>query len=201
LWRDWYHTRRAAKLLLCTLAWTPSRLAWGEPCLFAGASATFPDVMIPVHLLICFCRYFRWLTFLLDFTGLSRASLMLLEAESMKLNRSLVKKTFKPKSLMSNIPQNPRLLQKSNLFLNYFYYYSKLIITVSSLNHQTEKLTCHVIAAHFGCETSRRESERNFLSVRKSLCPNRCHCWETLPNCLLASGNICPGLTTIMGCL
>uniref|UniRef100_A0A8C4AHS5 Uncharacterized protein n=1 Tax=Denticeps clupeoides TaxID=299321 RepID=A0A8C4AHS5_9TELE len=55
-----------------------------------GRLGGLPGAMIPVHLLICFCRYFRWLTFRLDFTGLSRASLMLLDAESMKLRRSLV---------------------------------------------------------------------------------------------------------------
>uniref|UniRef100_A0A3P8V245 Uncharacterized protein n=1 Tax=Cynoglossus semilaevis TaxID=244447 RepID=A0A3P8V245_CYNSE len=93
--------KRAARLLLCRLAWTPSRLgrvlfcrglgwARGDPCLFPGGSAPVPGVMMPVHLLICFWRYFRWFTFLLDFTGLSRASLMLLEAESMKFSRSRV---------------------------------------------------------------------------------------------------------------
>uniref|UniRef100_A0A8C8A373 Uncharacterized protein n=1 Tax=Oryzias sinensis TaxID=183150 RepID=A0A8C8A373_9TELE len=76
----WKSQSRAARLLLCRLAWTPSRLDTGELCLFTGVSAPFPGVMI----------YFRWLTFLLDLTGLSRASLMLLEAESMKLRRSLV---------------------------------------------------------------------------------------------------------------
>uniref|UniRef100_A0A8C2Q5V5 Uncharacterized protein n=1 Tax=Cyprinus carpio TaxID=7962 RepID=A0A8C2Q5V5_CYPCA len=93
---NWRKLKRAAKLLLCRLACIPSffggvlleRLLvglWGEPCL------------LHVHLLICFCRYFRWLTFLLDLTGLSNASLMLLEAESMKLSRSLVpgKQKFK----------------------------------------------------------------------------------------------------------
>uniref|UniRef100_A0A3B3CWG8 Uncharacterized protein n=1 Tax=Oryzias melastigma TaxID=30732 RepID=A0A3B3CWG8_ORYME len=83
--------KRAARLLLCRLAWTPSRLGrtlfckelcWvtGELCLFTGVSAPFAGAMM----------YFRWLTFRLDFTGLSRASLMLLEAESMKLRRSRV---------------------------------------------------------------------------------------------------------------
>uniref|UniRef100_A0A8C3JSU2 Uncharacterized protein n=1 Tax=Calidris pygmaea TaxID=425635 RepID=A0A8C3JSU2_9CHAR len=48
--------------------------------------------------LICFCRYFRWFTFRLDFTGLSSASLMLLEAESMKLSRSLVASLKSPAS-------------------------------------------------------------------------------------------------------
>uniref|UniRef100_A0A667YXN3 Uncharacterized protein n=1 Tax=Myripristis murdjan TaxID=586833 RepID=A0A667YXN3_9TELE len=78
----WEGLKRAARLLLCKLAWTPSRLARGEPCLFTGVSAMFPGVIMPVHLLICFCRYLRWLTFLLDFTGLSRASLILLESPS-----------------------------------------------------------------------------------------------------------------------
>uniref|UniRef100_A0A3B4YM29 Uncharacterized protein n=1 Tax=Seriola lalandi dorsalis TaxID=1841481 RepID=A0A3B4YM29_SERLL len=98
---DWERNSRAAKLLLCKLAWTPSRLARGDPCLLTGASATFPGVIMPVHLLICFCRYFRWLTFLLDFTGLSRASLILLEAESMKLSKSRVVSLRLPSRLFS----------------------------------------------------------------------------------------------------
>uniref|UniRef100_A0A8C1U3D4 Uncharacterized protein n=1 Tax=Cyprinus carpio TaxID=7962 RepID=A0A8C1U3D4_CYPCA len=78
---NWRKLKRAARLLLCRLACIPS---------FLGGILLERLLMIPVHLLICFCRYFRWLTFLLDLTGLSSASLMLLEAESMKLSRSLV---------------------------------------------------------------------------------------------------------------
>uniref|UniRef100_A0A8C1TYX4 Uncharacterized protein n=1 Tax=Cyprinus carpio TaxID=7962 RepID=A0A8C1TYX4_CYPCA len=85
---NWRKLKRAARLLLCRLACIPS---------FLGGILLERLLMIPVHLLICFCRYFRWLTFLLDLTGLSSASLMLLEAESMKLSRSLVpgKQKFK----------------------------------------------------------------------------------------------------------
>uniref|UniRef100_A0A8C1C5K0 Uncharacterized protein n=1 Tax=Cyprinus carpio carpio TaxID=630221 RepID=A0A8C1C5K0_CYPCA len=85
---NWRKLKRAAKLLLCRLACIPS---------FFGGVLLERLLMIPVHLFICFCRYFRWLTFLLDLTGLSSASLMLLEAESMKLSRSLVpgKQKFK----------------------------------------------------------------------------------------------------------
>uniref|UniRef100_A0A4W5L1S2 Uncharacterized protein n=1 Tax=Hucho hucho TaxID=62062 RepID=A0A4W5L1S2_9TELE len=103
--------KRAARLLVWRLAWSPSRLwtdwVWvGKPepflLLAPGAAAGFPvGVMKPVHLLICFCRYLRWLTFLLDLTGLSRASLMLLEAESMKLSRSLVVSLYSPLSSLS----------------------------------------------------------------------------------------------------
>uniref|UniRef100_A0A4W3J9P2 Uncharacterized protein n=1 Tax=Callorhinchus milii TaxID=7868 RepID=A0A4W3J9P2_CALMI len=57
---------------------------------FCAAAALQPPAIIPLHRLICFCRYFLWLTFLLDLPGLSSASLMLLEAESMKLSRALV---------------------------------------------------------------------------------------------------------------
>uniref|UniRef100_A0A8B9HJA0 Uncharacterized protein n=1 Tax=Astyanax mexicanus TaxID=7994 RepID=A0A8B9HJA0_ASTMX len=74
--------RRAARLLLCGVLLCR--------VLVGVCVAAVPDEMIPVHLLICFCRYLRWFTFLLDLTGLSRANLMLLEAESMKLSRSLV---------------------------------------------------------------------------------------------------------------
>uniref|UniRef100_A0A8C6TJS5 Uncharacterized protein n=1 Tax=Neogobius melanostomus TaxID=47308 RepID=A0A8C6TJS5_9GOBI len=111
LWDRWLN--RAARLLLCKLAWTPSRLGrflvckvllvWavgGEPCLLTGGggSGALLGAMIPVHLLICFWRYFLWLTFLFDFTGLSNASLMLLEAESIKLSRSLVVSLILPSS-------------------------------------------------------------------------------------------------------
>uniref|UniRef100_A0AAR2L0F4 Uncharacterized protein n=1 Tax=Pygocentrus nattereri TaxID=42514 RepID=A0AAR2L0F4_PYGNA len=84
--------KRAARLLLCKLAWDPSRLVGVLLCrvLVGACVAALPEAMIPVHLLICFWRYLRWFTFLLDLTGLSRASLMLLEAESMKLSKSLV---------------------------------------------------------------------------------------------------------------
>uniref|UniRef100_A0A8C4YXP8 Uncharacterized protein n=1 Tax=Gadus morhua TaxID=8049 RepID=A0A8C4YXP8_GADMO len=88
---------RAARLLLCRLAWTP------PPGVFPGCgSALAVGLRTPVHLLICFWRYFRWLTFRLDLTGLSRASLMLLEAESMKLSRSRVVSRYPPPSSSSS---------------------------------------------------------------------------------------------------
>uniref|UniRef100_A0A8C8FB60 Uncharacterized protein n=1 Tax=Oncorhynchus tshawytscha TaxID=74940 RepID=A0A8C8FB60_ONCTS len=111
--------KRAARLLVWRLACSPSRLWTGLPCwiwvwvwvgkpepfllLAPGAAAGFPvGLMKPVHLLICFCRYLRWLTFLLDLTGLSKASLMLLEAESMKLSRFLVVSLYSPLSSLSS---------------------------------------------------------------------------------------------------
>ena len=48
---------------------------------------TIPCLTVLLHLFSCFCRYFLWLTFRLDLTGLSSASLMLLEAISTKLRR------------------------------------------------------------------------------------------------------------------
>uniref|UniRef100_A0A3B3QI96 Uncharacterized protein n=1 Tax=Paramormyrops kingsleyae TaxID=1676925 RepID=A0A3B3QI96_9TELE len=88
-------SKRAARLLLCLPGMLP-------------ASRFPPDPMIPVHLLICFCRYLRWLTFRLDFTGLSRASLILLEAESMKLRRSRVVSRKSPSQATSprRLPSN-----------------------------------------------------------------------------------------------
>uniref|UniRef100_A0A8C2QLB0 Uncharacterized protein n=1 Tax=Cricetulus griseus TaxID=10029 RepID=A0A8C2QLB0_CRIGR len=71
----------------------------------AGASAALGDggpggavPMRPLQRLICFCRYLRWLTFRLDLPGLSSASLMLLDAESMKLSRSRVASRKSPPS-------------------------------------------------------------------------------------------------------
>uniref|UniRef100_A0A8C6L976 Secreted protein n=1 Tax=Nothobranchius furzeri TaxID=105023 RepID=A0A8C6L976_NOTFU len=147
-------TRNAARLLLCKLACTSSRLGGvllckgpgcipGEPCLSTGPSATCPGVMMPVHRLICFCRYFRWLTFLLDFTGLSRASLMLLEAESMKLSRSLV-----------------------------------VSLKSSSFSASHRRLPSRLFSTSY--------------SITDAFKP-KVHSQ--------ASGNFCPGLTTIMGCL
>uniref|UniRef100_A0A8C7HL10 Uncharacterized protein n=1 Tax=Oncorhynchus kisutch TaxID=8019 RepID=A0A8C7HL10_ONCKI len=119
--------KRAARLLVWRLACSPSRLWTGLPCwiwvwvwvgkpetfllLAPGAAAGFPvGLMKPVHLLICFCRYLRWLTFLLDLTGLSKASLMLLEAESMKLSRFLVVSLYSPLSSLSSSGLPSRLL-------------------------------------------------------------------------------------------
>uniref|UniRef100_A0A8C5M2F6 Uncharacterized protein n=1 Tax=Leptobrachium leishanense TaxID=445787 RepID=A0A8C5M2F6_9ANUR len=86
----------AAKLLLCRLL-GDAACCLGEPC------RMFPPLIIPVHLFICFCRYFLWLTFRLDFTGLSRASLMLLDAVLMKVSKSLVPSL---KSALSTTPKN-----------------------------------------------------------------------------------------------
>ncbi|KAF6333379.1 hypothetical protein mRhiFer1_008139 [Rhinolophus ferrumequinum] len=55
--------------------------------------------MRPLHRLICFCRYLRWFTFRFDLPGLSSASLMLLDAESMKLSRSRVASRTSPPSV------------------------------------------------------------------------------------------------------
>uniref|UniRef100_F7A8C3 Uncharacterized protein n=1 Tax=Macaca mulatta TaxID=9544 RepID=F7A8C3_MACMU len=54
--------------------------------------------MRPLQRLICFCRYLRWFTFRFDLPGLSSASLMLLDAESMKLSRSRVASRTSPPS-------------------------------------------------------------------------------------------------------
>uniref|UniRef100_A0A9J8CV40 Uncharacterized protein n=1 Tax=Cyprinus carpio carpio TaxID=630221 RepID=A0A9J8CV40_CYPCA len=115
---NWRKLKRAAKLLLCRLACIPS---------FFGGVLLERLLMIPVHLFICFCRYFRWLTFLLDLTGLSSASLMLLEAESMKLSRSLVpgKQKFKNcefmmrNTLAVNICNCPRETLKHISYLHF----------------------------------------------------------------------------------
>uniref|UniRef100_A0A673WN66 Uncharacterized protein n=1 Tax=Salmo trutta TaxID=8032 RepID=A0A673WN66_SALTR len=122
---------RAARLLVWRLACNPSRLWTGllcwnglvwvgkpEPFLLLTpaprATAGFPvGLMKPVHLLICFCRYLRWLTFLLDLTGLSKASLMLLEAESMKLSRFLVVSLYSPLSSLSSSGLPSRFLMVS----------------------------------------------------------------------------------------
>uniref|UniRef100_A0A4W4GIZ6 Uncharacterized protein n=1 Tax=Electrophorus electricus TaxID=8005 RepID=A0A4W4GIZ6_ELEEL len=80
--------KSAARLLLCRLSCSPSRLGGVLLCRTLAGAWLESGAVMPVHLLICFCRYLRWLTFLLDFTGLSKASLMLLEAELMKLSRS-----------------------------------------------------------------------------------------------------------------
>uniref|UniRef100_A0A7N9CB24 Uncharacterized protein n=1 Tax=Macaca fascicularis TaxID=9541 RepID=A0A7N9CB24_MACFA len=60
------------------------------------AGGTAP--MRPLQRLICFCRYLRWFTFRFDLPGLSSASLMLLDAESMKLSRSRVASRTSPPS-------------------------------------------------------------------------------------------------------
>uniref|UniRef100_A0A8D0L4I5 Uncharacterized protein n=1 Tax=Sphenodon punctatus TaxID=8508 RepID=A0A8D0L4I5_SPHPU len=62
--------------------------------------------MMPVQRLICFCRYFLWFTFRLDLTGLSRASLMLLEAESMKLSKSRVASGSSPPKSAPPVPSS-----------------------------------------------------------------------------------------------
>uniref|UniRef100_A0A674JQG2 Uncharacterized protein n=1 Tax=Terrapene triunguis TaxID=2587831 RepID=A0A674JQG2_9SAUR len=117
-------SKRAARLLLCRLlaACEASRLAgglqwpagpggqegWGEAAPAGGAGRLGrAEAMMPVQRLICFCRYFLWFTFLLDLTGLSRASLMLLDAESMKLSRSLVASLKSPGSSPPPTPPPP----------------------------------------------------------------------------------------------
>uniref|UniRef100_A0A8C6FBL9 Uncharacterized protein n=1 Tax=Monodon monoceros TaxID=40151 RepID=A0A8C6FBL9_MONMO len=61
--------------------------------------------MRPLQRLICFCRYLRWFTFRFDLPGLSNASLMLLDAESMKLSRSRVaSRTSPPSAPASSAP-------------------------------------------------------------------------------------------------
>ena len=75
--------------------WTPdwgfslrtSRIWWApvsDRLLFSCCCWTLPQ------LFSCFCRYFRWLTFLLDFGGLSKAILILLDATSTKFSKELV---------------------------------------------------------------------------------------------------------------
>uniref|UniRef100_A0A8B9SFF8 Uncharacterized protein n=1 Tax=Anas platyrhynchos TaxID=8839 RepID=A0A8B9SFF8_ANAPL len=106
--------KRAARLLLWRLlAAVEASRRGGGGCLAGQAAAAGEEeeeeeeeeegggaaaAMMPVQRLICFCRYFLWFTFLFDFTGLSSASLMLLEAESMKLSRSLVASLKSPAS-------------------------------------------------------------------------------------------------------
>uniref|UniRef100_A0A672TY00 Uncharacterized protein n=1 Tax=Strigops habroptila TaxID=2489341 RepID=A0A672TY00_STRHB len=102
--------KSAARLLLWRLlaACEPSRRGGGLAGQGAGGEEAEGGggagggggaaAMMPVQRLICFCRYLRWFTFRLDFTGLSSASLMLLEAESMKLSRSLVASLKSPAS-------------------------------------------------------------------------------------------------------
>uniref|UniRef100_A0A4W2GBE3 Uncharacterized protein n=2 Tax=Bos TaxID=9903 RepID=A0A4W2GBE3_BOBOX len=120
-WRS--ESKSAARLRLCRLAaaaacdasrrgaalpwagtgtgtvWAPARgrlagvsAAPGE----GGPGGAAP--MRPLQRLICFCRYLRWFTFRFDLPGLSRASLMLLDAESMKLSRSRVASRASPLS-------------------------------------------------------------------------------------------------------
>uniref|UniRef100_A0A8C9VA01 Uncharacterized protein n=1 Tax=Scleropages formosus TaxID=113540 RepID=A0A8C9VA01_SCLFO len=111
----------AARLRLCRLAWSPSRLLGGlagtqppgcvggdEPGLLPESCAAPSVPAMPAHRLICFCKYFRWFTFRLDLTGLSRASLMLLDAESMKLRRSRVASRKSPSQAPSprRLPSN-----------------------------------------------------------------------------------------------
>uniref|UniRef100_A0A8B9VV66 Uncharacterized protein n=1 Tax=Anas zonorhyncha TaxID=75864 RepID=A0A8B9VV66_9AVES len=104
--------KRAARLLLWRLlAAVEASRRGGGGCLAGQAAAAGEEeeeeeeegggaaaAMMPVQRLICFCRYFLWFTFLFDFTGLSSASLMLLEAESMKLSRSRVASLKSPAS-------------------------------------------------------------------------------------------------------
>uniref|UniRef100_A0AAY5KBI0 Uncharacterized protein n=1 Tax=Esox lucius TaxID=8010 RepID=A0AAY5KBI0_ESOLU len=96
--------------LVCGWAWVGEP----EPCLLLGpspgpgaAGAGFPRGLM---------MYFRWLTFRLDLTGLSRASLILLEAESMKLSRSLV---VSLKSPPSSLPISPSRLPSRLLSMSY----------------------------------------------------------------------------------
>uniref|UniRef100_A0A671G297 Uncharacterized protein n=1 Tax=Rhinolophus ferrumequinum TaxID=59479 RepID=A0A671G297_RHIFE len=107
-WRS--ESKSAARLLLCKLAAAAacdaSRRGAAFPARLAGVSAApgegGPGVaapMRPLHRLICFCRYLRWFTFRFDLPGLSSASLMLLDAESMKLSRSRVASRTSPPSV------------------------------------------------------------------------------------------------------
>uniref|UniRef100_A0A8C3TKJ5 Uncharacterized protein n=1 Tax=Catharus ustulatus TaxID=91951 RepID=A0A8C3TKJ5_CATUS len=96
--------KSAARLLLWRLlpaACAGSRRGGGRAGQAAGGQAAgggAAAAMMPVQRLICFCRYFLWFTFRRDFTGRSSASLMLLEAESMKLSRSRVASLKSPAS-------------------------------------------------------------------------------------------------------
>uniref|UniRef100_A0A8C4X961 Uncharacterized protein n=1 Tax=Erpetoichthys calabaricus TaxID=27687 RepID=A0A8C4X961_ERPCA len=111
-------SNRAARLLLCKLLLPETDE--GKACLLTVSWLTWPGVIIPVHLLICFWRYFLWFTFLLDLTGLSSASLMLLEAVSIKLNRSLVvslnspSDSRSPRSIPSYLPHLTLCFQLTN---------------------------------------------------------------------------------------
>lgn len=69
----------APSFLISLICWVPDncRLLW-------SSCWTVPQ------LFSCFCRYFRWLTFRLDFGGRSRAILILLDAMSTKFNKELV---------------------------------------------------------------------------------------------------------------
>nr|BAC33024.1 unnamed protein product [Mus musculus] len=118
MWRR--ESKRAARLRLCRLAaaaaWVASLRGAALQCAgvatvgapggrLAGASAALGDAglggavpMRPLQRLICFCKYLRWFTFRLDLPGLSSASLMLLDAESMKLSRSRVASRTSPPS-------------------------------------------------------------------------------------------------------
>uniref|UniRef100_A0A452RHF0 Uncharacterized protein n=1 Tax=Ursus americanus TaxID=9643 RepID=A0A452RHF0_URSAM len=123
-------SKSAARLRLCRLAaaaacdasrrgaalpwggtatvWAP----WAASGRLAGVSAAPGEggpggaaPMRPLQRLICFCRYLRWFTFRFDFPGLSNASLMLLDAESMKLSRSRVaSRTSPPSAPASSAP-------------------------------------------------------------------------------------------------
>uniref|UniRef100_A0A8C6CWF1 Uncharacterized protein n=1 Tax=Moschus moschiferus TaxID=68415 RepID=A0A8C6CWF1_MOSMO len=122
-WRS--ESKSAARLRLCRLAAAAAcdasrrgaALPWtgtgtGTGTVWAPASDRLEGVsaapgeggpggavpMRPLQRLICFCRYLRWFTFRFDLPGLSRASLMLLDAESMKLSRSRVASRASPLS-------------------------------------------------------------------------------------------------------
>uniref|UniRef100_A0A8D0VNI4 Uncharacterized protein n=1 Tax=Sus scrofa TaxID=9823 RepID=A0A8D0VNI4_PIG len=75
MWRS--ESKSAARLRLC-------RLAAAAACDASRRGAALP--------------YLRWFTFLFDLPGLSNASLMLLDAESMKLSRSRVASRTSPPS-------------------------------------------------------------------------------------------------------
>ncbi|KAJ1066270.1 hypothetical protein K5549_020473, partial [Capra hircus] len=118
-WRS--ESKSAARLRLCRLAaaaacdasrrgaalpWAGTGTVWAPASgRLAGMSAAPGEggpggaaPMRPLQRLICFCRYLRWFTFRFDLPGLSRASLMLLDAESMKLSRSRVASRASPLS-------------------------------------------------------------------------------------------------------
>uniref|UniRef100_A0A667GFF4 Uncharacterized protein n=1 Tax=Lynx canadensis TaxID=61383 RepID=A0A667GFF4_LYNCA len=121
-WRS--ESKSAARLRLCRLAaaaacdasrrgtalpWGGTATAWALGAAsgrLAGVSAAPGEggpggaaPIRPLQRLICFCRYLRWFTFRFDLPGLSSASLMLLDAESMKLSRSRVASRMSPPSL------------------------------------------------------------------------------------------------------
>uniref|UniRef100_A0A8C3VLL7 Uncharacterized protein n=1 Tax=Catagonus wagneri TaxID=51154 RepID=A0A8C3VLL7_9CETA len=127
-WRS--ESKSAARLRLCRLAaaaacdasrlgaalpWAGTATVWAP----AAASGRLAGVSVapgeggpggtapmrPLQRLICFCRYLRWFTFRFDLPGLSNASLMLLDAESMKLSRSRVaSRTSPPSAPASSAP-------------------------------------------------------------------------------------------------